>query len=243
MKRRAPPPQTFVDRFEASLDANPSPALEGWRWSREAEGRDDPRAVAAAWDLVTRQASAEAAMLNQLIAPLEGEASRTLLPALVVAGARFTEVGALHVIGKHGDKPGKTYVPRDLSFVPGREHPPATMTIHTGVEIGRSVADFLVRYRHEAFVDDGAGGLRTFVGERTLAVLIDEGPTGRGADRERRQRDFELQQQDHLVVRVGRSQLWQDAIGTAMEMLRTLVESTRFDVEQSIAAVEADPGE
>ena len=44
MKRR---PQGWDERFAASLQSHPSPALEAWRWAREDEEPSDPRAIEA----------------------------------------------------------------------------------------------------------------------------------------------------------------------------------------------------
>lgn len=230
MKRK---PQSWTERFEASLDVHPSPALEDWRWAREGEGKPDERAIAAAWDLVTQHASAETAKIHHILSLLNGPMERTFLPALVVAGVRCSEYGAYRVI----DPEGKDYWPRDLAFVPGREHLTPELTVRSHVEVGRAVVNFLVSYTHTDHVSvDGEGEkFEAVSASRTMAIILDERSSGRKDDAKRRVLDIELQQEGHLVVRYERSDLWRDAVGCAVEALRTLVQSTRFDVDQVMA--------
>lgn len=229
MKR---PPQGWNERFEKALEANPSPALEDWRWAKEGEGRVDPRAVHAAWDLVTLQASAEAAKMHHAMSLLSGSLAQTFLPALVVSAARWTDVGTLEVV----DADGKSWFPRDLSFVPGREHLQPDMSISCSREMGRTVVDFVVAYHHTVYraAPDDDADIRSFRRSGSLAILMESEPS-RPTD-DARARDMELQQEGQLVIHVSRSEVWRDAIGTANEALRTLVESTRFDAEQDAHA-------
>ncbi len=236
MKRR---PQDWKERFARSMETHPSPALEDWRWAREGEGGVDARAVDAAWDLVTLHASAEAAKLHHAMGLLEGPLRQTLLPALVVAAARWTEVGTLKVV----DADGKAWWPRDLSFVPGRDHLEPDMTIECGRELGRSVLDFVISYGHTVYVanPEDEADLWPVRRERSLALLLDSDMGGRQQARDQRARDLEIQQEGLLVIHVSRSELWQDPIGTADEALRTLCESTRFDAEQAAMETHAAP--
>jgi len=224
-------PRGWVEQFERALDADPSPALEEWRWAREGEEPADPRAVAAAWDLVTQHASAEAAKLNHAMSLLDGPVARTLLPALVVTGARHTPIGALRVEARDGS----SWHPRDLAFVPGREPLEPDLTILCGAERARSHIDFLVTYRHRAYAGEA---LREVVRERALAILLDRGDEGPQEKREQQARDRELQQEGLLLVHPTRSEVWRDPISVADEALRTLVESTRFDAEAAASVLE-----
>lgn len=233
MKRR---PQSWIDRFLASLEAHPTPALEEWRWARRGEDPVDPRAVEAAWDLATLHASAEANKLHHAMLQMETPEQKTLLPALVIAGARQSEVGAFRVF----DVESKGWFPRDMAFVPGREHLEPDLELRCLVEVGRTEVDFLVWRRHRGFLtadEEGKEHLEV-TAERTMAILLDEGGGGPTQQREDRYRDIELQQEGHLVVRVDRSDLWQDPIGAAAEALRTLTESARFDCEARMAEME-----
>ncbi|MCB9631876.1 MAG: hypothetical protein H6721_07045 [Sandaracinus sp.] len=230
MKRR---PQSWSERFSSSLEERPSPALEDWRWAREGEEPADSRAVDAAWDLVTLHASAEAAKLNHAIRALPSEAHRTLFPALVVAAARVSEVGAFCV--RDGDKP---WFPRDLAFVPGREHLEPDLELTSMVEVGRNVVDFRLWYRTQGFAKLADDDLREVVVERTMAILLGEGTVGRRGQRDERYRDIELQQEGYLVVRYERSDIWRDPVGCAEEALRTLTETARFDCEATLQELE-----
>lgn len=229
MKRK---PQSWTERFEASLEVHPSPALEDWRWAREGEGKPDERAIAAAWDLVTQHASAETAKIHHILTLLNDPMERTFLPALVVAGVRWTEYGAYRVI----DPDGKDYWPRDLAFVPGREHLTPALTARCHVEVGRAIVNFMLSYTHTDHVAVGEDEkFEAVSASRTMAILLDERSSGRKDDAKRRVLDIELQQEGHLVVRYDRSDLWSDVVGCATEALRTLVQSTRFDVDQRMA--------
>ena len=172
-------------------------------------------------------------MLNSLLAELDSDAQRTMLPALIVAAARWTEVGTLCVFG--ADQ--RQYWPRDLAFVVGREHLPPRMTIHSRVEEGRNVIDFLLSYTHvEHALGEGDDLLDVYEATRTMAILLDDGERTPRAAAEQRSADVELQQLDHLLVRYHRSDLWGDVVGCANEAIRTLVQSTRFDVEQAMSS-------
>lgn len=225
MKRK---PQGWAERFEASLEGHANPALEEWRWAREGEEPVDPRAVAAAWDLVTLQASAEAAKLHHAMRLIERPTARTLLPALIVAGARLTPVGALRV--EASDE--SSWHPRDLAFVPGREPIEPDLVIRCGAEVARSHLDFLIRYRHRSYAGDA---LEEVVRERSMAILCREVGLGPKAAREQQMRDRELQQEGLLLVQPTRSEVWSDPVGVAEEALRTLVDSTRFESEAAAA--------
>ena len=226
MKRR---PQGWSERFAKALDAHPSPALEDWRWAREGEEPVDPRAVDAAWDLVTLAASAEANKLNHAMRLLESPMHRTLLPALVVAGVRACDVGAFKVV----DLEGKHWFPRDLAFVPGRENLPPVLTLECSVEVGRSVCDFRLWYQHTSYeqVDEK---LASASSERYMAVLLTRGDRTHKESVADRQRDIELQSEGYLVVRYERSEVWADPMACAVEALRTLRDSTRFDAESQL---------
>lgn len=228
MKRK---PQGWGERFEESLEAHANPALEEWRWAREGEEPVDERAVAAAWDLVTQQASAEAAKLHHAMRQVASPAARTLLPALVVAGARLTPIGALRVEAPDGS----SWHPRDLAFVPGREPIEPDLVIRCGAEVARSHLDFLVRYRHRSY---GGDSLEEVVRERSMAILTRGGELGPKAAREQQMRDRELQAEGLLIVQPTRSEVWRDPVGVAEEALRTLVESTRFESEAAAASLE-----
>lgn len=230
MKRK---PQSWTERFDASLEVHPSPALEDWRWAREGEGKPDERAIAAAWDLVTQHASAETAKIHHILTLLNDPMERTFFPSLVVAGVRWSEYGAYRVI----DPEGKDYWPRDLAFIPGREHLTPELTVQCHVEVGRAVVNFLVSYTHTDHVAVGEEGesFEAVSATRTMAILLDERSSGRKDEAKRRVLDIELLQEGHLVVRYERSELWADSIGSATEALRTLVQSTRFDVDQRMA--------
>ena len=93
---------------------------------------------------------AEAAKLNHAMSLLDGPVARTLLPALVVTGARHTPIGALRVEARDGS----SWHPRDLAFVPGREPLEPDLTILCGAERARSHIDFLVTYRHRAYAGE-----------------------------------------------------------------------------------------
>ncbi|MFK8002036.1 MAG: hypothetical protein AB8H86_20740 [Polyangiales bacterium] len=231
MKRK---PQSWTERFDASLEVHPSPALEDWRWAREGEGKADERAIAAAWDLVTQQASAETAKIHHILTLLGDPMERTFLPSLVVAGVRCAKYGTYRVI----DPEGKDYWPRDLAFVPGREHLTPELTLRCHVEVGRAVVNFLISYTHTDHLTVGEEGSERFEpvsATRTMAILLGERSSGRKDEAKRRVLDIELLQEGHLVVRYERSELWADSIGCATEALRTLVQSTRFDVDQRMA--------
>ena len=227
MKRR---PQSWTDRFAAALEAHPSPALEDWRWAREGEEPVDSRAVDAAWDLVTLAASAEANKLNHAMRLLETETQRTLFPALVVAGVRGCDVGAFKVV----DKDGKHWFPRDLAFVPGRENLSPELTLECDIEVGRSVCDFRLWYRHTSYerVDDDE--IKEASSERHMAVLLTRGGRTHDESIKDRQRDIELQAEGYLVVRYERSEVWADPMACAVEAIRTLRDSTRFDAESRL---------
>lgn len=228
MKRK---PQGWPERFEASLESHANPALEEWRWAREGEEPVDPRAASAAWDLVTQQASAEAAKLHHAMRLIENPAARTLLPALVVAGARMTPIGALRVEAHDGS----AWHPRDLAFVPGREPIEPDLVIRCGAEIARSHLDFLVRYQHRSYAGDA---LEEIVRERSMAILTIGADLGPKATRDRQMRDRELQAEGLLIVQPTRSEVWRDPVGVAEEALRTLIESTRFESEAAAASQE-----
>lgn len=221
MKRR---PQGWTERFSAALEAHPSPALEDWRWAREGEEPVDPRAVEAAWDLVTLAASAEANKLNHAMKLLETPPQRTLFPALVVAGVRGCDVGAFKVV----DAEGKHWYPRDLAFVPGRENLDPELTLECNVEVGRSVCDFRLWYRHTSYerVDEE---IKQATSERHMAVLLTRSRRTHDESISDRQRDIELQAEGYLVVRYDRSEVWSDPMACAVEALRTLRDSTQFD--------------
>jgi len=224
-------PQGWSERFEASLESHANPALEEWRWAREGEEPVDPRAVGAAWDLVTLQASAEAAKLHHAMRQVDSPTAATLLPALVVAGARLTEMGALRVEARDGS----AWHPRDLAFVPGREPIEPDLVIRCGAEVARSHLDFLIRYRHRSYAGDS---LDEVVRERSMAILTRETQLGPKAARAQQMRDRELQAEGLLIVQPTRSEVWRDPVGVAEEALRTLVESTRFESEAAAATQE-----
>jgi hypothetical protein len=231
VKRR---PQSWSERFAASLEHRPSPALEDWRWAREGEEPVDPRAVDAAWDLVTLHASAEANQMNHAMRGLPSDAHRTLFPALVVACARVSDVGAF-CVRSGNDKP---WFPRDLAFVPGREHLDPDLVLEPMVEVGRTVVDFRLWLHVSAFARLGEDDVREVVVERSMAILLSDRTIGRRAQRDERYRDIELQQEGYLVVRFDRSELWRDPIGCAEDALRTLTETTRFDCEATVQELE-----
>lgn len=241
MSRRRP--QTWTDRFLASLEGRPSPALESWRWAREGEDPVDARAVEAAWDLVTLAASAEASKVHHAMRLLPTDVQRTLFPALVVAGARVSEVGAFRVV----DAEGKAWFPRDLAFVPGREHLAPELELRCLVEEGRNVIDFRLWYRASAWArlpSDAAlaqgepSATREVTVERAMAILLGEGPGGRAAREDERHRDIELQQEGLLVVRYDRGDVWRDPIACAEDALRTLTETARFDCAATVHELE-----
>lgn len=221
MKRR---PQGWTERFAAALEAHPSPALEDWRWAREGEEPVDPRAIEAAWDLVTLAASAEANKLNHAMKLLETPQQQTLFPALVVAGVRGCDVGAFKVV----DAEGKYWFPRDLAFIPGRENLSPELTLECNVEVGRSVCDFRLWYRHTSYqrVDEE---IQQASSERHMAVLLTRAGRTHDESITDRQRDIELQAEGYLVVRYDRSEVWNDPMACAVEALRTLRDSTQFD--------------
>ncbi|MEM9070463.1 MAG: hypothetical protein AAGE52_18300 [Myxococcota bacterium] len=223
MKRR---PQGWLERFQASLEGDPSPALEAWRWALEGEDPCDARAIEAAWDLVTLHASAEANKLNHAMHILDDELQRTLLPALVVAGARVTEVGAFQVFARDG----KRWIPRDLAFVPGRVPLDPQLKLECVVEEGRSVIDFRLWYEHKAYRREGDDMVEA-AAETRMAVLLSR-PERRHQDViDDRARDLELQNEGYLIVRYDRSEVWRDPLGSAVDALRTLTETARFDAE------------
>ncbi len=207
MKRRTP--QGWTERFAASLTTHTNNHLEEWRWARPGEEPCDPIAVEAAWDLVTLSASAEANMLNHAMGQMEEREQGVMLAALVVAAARRGDVGTLKVVAKNG----KAWWPRDLSFVPGREHLEPEVVISAHVEVGRSIVDLLIEYTH---VDYAKGTSKV----RNMAVFCADHHE-RGVDREEaargRSRDLELQQEGYIVMRFSRSDVWSDPIGCAIE--------------------------
>lgn len=226
MRRR---PQGWSERFARSLEADPNPALEEWRWAQEGEEPCDPRAIDAAWDLVTLHAAAEAHKLNHAMRTLADETQRTLLAALVVAGARAVDVGTLEVVAADG----RRWFPRDLDFIPGRNHLEPELRLECSVEEGRSFIDFRLWHRFTAFRQEGSEG-RTASAERTMAVLLTppERPMKqRALDGAR---DLELQSEGYLVVRHERSEVWRDPLGVATDALRTLTETARFDAEAQL---------
>ncbi len=218
------------------MQSHPSPALEAWRWAREDEEPADPRAVEAAWDLVTLHASAEANKLNHAMKILPSEVHRTLLPALVVAGSRRSEVGTFEVV----DAEGRPWRPRDLAFIPGRMPLEADLRLECLVEVGRNVLDFRLWYRHRGYarIGEEADDLQEVSVEKQLALLISDEGRGPRAPDEARHRDIELQSEGYVVVRFERSDLWRDAIGHADEALRTLVETARFDCHTQVTEIE-----
>ena len=228
MKRK---PQGWTDRFEASLDRHANPALEAWRWAREGEDPVDDRAVAAAWDLMTQQASAEAAKLHHAMRQIESPVARTLLPALVLVGARLTPIGALRVEARDGS----SWHPRDLPFVPGREPIEPDLVIRCGAEVARSHLDFLIRYRHRSYTGES---LQEVLHERSMAILTKDAERGPKAARDQQMRARELHAEGLLLVEPTRSEVWSDPVGVAEEALRTLVEATRFESEAAAGQVE-----
>lgn len=225
-------PQSWTDRLESAIEAHPNPALEDWRWSRQGDGVVDARAVAAAWDVVTLAASAEAAKINHIITQLDSPLSKTLFPALVVAGTRLTEVGVFQIL----DRDERAYWPRDLAFIAGREHLEAQLVIRCGIEVGRSFVDFLVTHTHVGFLPLTEGGqLESRRSTRTMAIVLQDEHKAPIDRADRRARDLELEEEGHLVVRVGRSELWKNPVEVATECLRTIMQVTEFDVEQQIA--------
>lgn len=233
MKRK---PQSWSDRLESAIEAHPNPALEDWRWAREGDGVVDARAVSAAWDVVTLAASAEAAKINHIIGQLVSPLAKTLFPALVVAGTRLTEVGVFQIL----DRDSRAYWPRDLAFIVGREHLEPQLTIRCGIEIGRSVVDFLVSHTHVGFLPLTEGAqLESRRSTRTMALVLQDEHNAPIDRADRRARDLELEEEGHLVVRVGRSELWKNPIEVATECLRTVMRATAFDVEQQIAEASA----
>ena len=231
MKRQ---PRGWAEQLARSLEAHPSPALQDWRWAREGEEPVDPRAVETAWDLVTLQASAEAAKLHHAMTLLSSESARTLLPALVASAVRFAPVGAVQVEAVDGS----AWHPQDLAFVPGRERLDPDLTIRCGAEIARSHIDFLIGYRHRGY-SGPTDALREVEMSRGMAVLLDDIELDPRASRERHLRDMELQHEGLLVVRLGRAEIWRDPMEAAYEALRTLVDSTRFEAESAAAAADA----
>ena len=223
MKRR---PQGWAERFERSLQADPNPALEEWRWAQQGEEPCDPRAIDAAWDLVTLHASAEAHKLNHALRVLKDETQRTLLAALVVAGARAVDVGTFEVVAADG----RRWFPRDLDFVPGRDHLEPELRLECGVEEGRSFVDFRVWHRCTAYRRDD-GDDRTATAERRMAILLTPPERSMKERAHDGARDLELQSEGYLVVRHERSEVWRDPLGIATDALRTLTETARFDAE------------
>lgn len=226
MKRR---PQGWPERFAAALEAHPSPALEDWRWAREGEDPVDSRAVDAAWDLVTLAASAEANKLNHAMRLLDTPEQKTLLPSMVVAGVRVCDVGAFKVV----DTEGKHWFPRDLAFIPGRENLAPELVLECNVEVGRSVCDFRLWYRHTSYESSG-DELKEASAERYMAVLLTRADRTHAESVADRQRDIELGAEGYLVVRYERSEVWADPVACAVEAIRTLRDSTRFDADEQL---------
>lgn len=233
-------PRTWVERFLASLEAHPSPAQQSWRWAREGEDPVDPRAVETAWDLVTLHASAEANKLNQALRSLPSEAHRTLLLALVSVGARRTEVGTFEVVPPEG----KSWRPRDLAFVPGRLPLEADLRLECLQEVGRSVCDFRLWYRHRGYARIPTEGEvpdehLEVTAERMLAILItDESLSGR-QQADERHKDLELESEGYLVHRVAMGDIWRDAMAVAENALASLQESAKFDCAALVSEREA----
>ena len=226
MKRR---PQGWAERFASSLEGDPNPALEEWRWAQEGEEPCDPRAVEAAWDLVTLHAAAEANKLNHAMRLLDDDTQRTLLASLVVAGARAVDVGTFEVVAADG----KRWFPRDLDFIPGRAHLEPDLRLECRVEEGRSFIDFRIWHRFTAYRREGEEMVSAST-ERTMAILLT--PPERPM-KERMQdgaRDLELQNESYLILRHERSEIWRDPLGVAADALRTLTETTRFDAEAQL---------
>lgn len=226
-------PQPLSERLARCLTLHAHPALEPKRWSRPEESPVHPAAVAVAWDLVTQQAAAEANLLNRAMAELETEPERVLLAASVAAGARRTSVGGLCVVAKDG----RRWWPRDLSFIPGREHPTPELSVHYAMEVDRNVFPIFLRRRYTAYLlgDEEQAPEERRV-ERTMGVLLTERHDDERSEAElRRDREVELavQAEGHLLERVLVSDLWRDPVGCAEAFLTRLDEACRRDVQRS----------
>lgn len=219
------PPIDWETRLSQSLELHPAPALEPWRWAREGEGPADALAVTAAWDLAAKHASAEASLLNRAMKQLENEESRVLFAALVIAGARHSDVGALEVVGPDG----RRWRPRDLPLVPGREPLPATLRLECGKEVGLAALDFFLSYEHLGYVEQ-EHALHPVRASLSLGIFcpVPE-PDERTVEQHRRDRtlDLELEVEGHLLHRITRSELWADPVGAALKTLTRLVDATR----------------
>ncbi len=226
MKRR---PQGWAERLARSLEADPNPALEEWRWAQEGEEPCDERAIEAAWDLVTLHAAAEAHKLNHALRVLRDETQRTLLAALVVAGARAVDVGTFEVVAADG----RRWFPRDLAFIPGRDHLEPELRLECCVEEGRSFIDFRLWHRFTAYRQE-EDEERSASADRTMAILLTPPERPLKERAKDGSRDLELQAEGYLVVRHERSEVWRNPLGVAADALRTLTETARFDAEASL---------
>ncbi|NOY90783.1 MAG: hypothetical protein GXP55_06185 [Deltaproteobacteria bacterium] len=227
-------PQELRQRLERSLELHAHPALEASRWARPGEEPAHSAAVAVAWDLVTQQASAEANMLNRAMRELETEPERVLLAAMVAAGARATSVGGLCVTAKSGQR----WWPRDLAFIPGRDHPTPELSMSCCEEVDRVIFSVFLRQTHVGYVlghdeQDEPEELRV---ERTLGVLLMQRPPDeRTREEVRRDREIDLamQAEGHLLERVLVADLWSDPMGRAAQIARRLDDACREDVERA----------
>jgi len=223
-------PQDVIERLARSLDLHPHPALESTRWARPGEGPSDPVAVAVAWDLVTQQAAAEANMLNRALRDLETEAERVLLGAMVGACARATAVGGLCVTSKNGQR----WWPRDLAFIPGREHPTPELSLICGEAVDRVEFAVFLRHSHVGYVlGQEEQEPQEHRVERTLGVLLIERPLDeRGPEDVRRDREVDLamQSEGHIVKRLLVADLWRDPMGQAATLVEHLMETSRQDI-------------
>jgi hypothetical protein len=232
-------PRALAERLEHSLELHAHPALEASRWARPGEEPAHSSAVAVAWDLVTQQASAEANMLNRAMRGLETEPERILLAAMVAAGARATPVGGLAVTAKDG----RRWWPRDLSFIPGREHPTPELSLKCCEEVDRVTFSVFLHRTHVGYLlgrgeDDEPEELRV---ERTLGVLLRERPSEERTHEEvRRDREIDLamEAEGHLLERLLVADLWSDPMGRAEAIVRRLDDACREDVERARRAAQ-----
>ncbi len=233
-------PQELTRRLEHSLELHAHPALEASRWARPGEEPAHSAAVAVAWDLVTQQASAEANMLNRAMRQLETEAERVLFAAMVGAGARATPVGGLRVTAKDGQR----WWPRDLTFIPGREHPTPELSLTCCEEVDRVIFTVFLCQSHVGYVlghaeEDEPEELRV---ERTLGVLLMQRPLEERTHEEvRRDREIDLamEAEGHLLERLLVADLWSDPMGRAEAIVRRLEDACREDVERARRAAGA----
>jgi len=233
-------PQGLVQRLERSLELHAHPALDASRWARPGEEPAHEAAIAVAWDLVTQQASAEANMLNRAMRELETEPERVLLACMIAAAARATPVGGLCVQAKDG----RRWWPRDLAFIPGREHPEPELRLNILEEVDRVTFAVFLRHVHIGYVlgreeEDAPEELRV---ERTLGVLLlARPPEERSHEEVRRDREIDLamEAEGHMLERMLVADLWADPIGRSTAVVRRLMDACREDVRRAKRATPA----